>query len=42
MRCLDGMADSMEISLGELRELVMDRFFIAIKSGFPVAYQINS
>ena len=25
MRCLDGMTDSMNMNLGELRELVMDR-----------------
>ena len=25
MRCLDGIADLMDVSLGDLRELVMDR-----------------
>ena len=25
MRCLDGTADSMDMSLSELREMVMDR-----------------
>ena len=25
MRCLDGISDSMEVSLSDLREMVMDR-----------------